>query len=88
MVNGKLRQSKGGKSASTLKRDFDTPLANSSEEGSADDEVEEAVYLKWDDKVGLDERNFAVLPNDWPYNIPYGVRHFCVWSRVRLSRAP
>lgn len=44
-------------------------------------EGEGAVYLKWDDN-GLDDEKYAVLPNDWPYNIPYGVRHYCVWSRV------
>lgn len=45
-------------------------------------EDEQAVYLRWDEKNGLDGEKYAVLPNDWPYNVPYGVRHYCVWSRV------
>lgn len=53
------------------------------EEGEEDgEEIEPPVYLKWDDENGLDGEKYAVLPNDWPYNVPYGVRHFCVWSRV------
>ena len=56
-------------------------------DADADGEEEEVpVYLKWNDEEGLDEEKFAVLPNDWPYNTPYGVRHYCVWSRVRRAR--
>jgi hypothetical protein len=39
-------------------------------------------YLRYDPSKGLDYETYAVLPNDWPYCVPYGVRHFCVWSRV------
>lgn len=46
-----------------------------------EEEEPENVFLRWDE-AGLDAEKYAVLPNDWPYNIPYGVRHFCVWSRV------
>ncbi|WVR04881.1 hypothetical protein IAU60_001893 [Kwoniella sp. DSM 27419] len=45
----------------------------------------EAKYLTFDSSTGFDEENYAVLPNDWPYNIPYGVRHFCVWSRLPIT---
>jgi hypothetical protein len=38
------------------------------------------VFLRWEGD--LDPEKFAVLPNDWPYCVPYGVRHYCVWSRV------
>ena len=56
------------------------------EEGGLDDDDDDVpVYLKWDEEKGLDPDKYAVLPNDWPYNVPHGVRHFCVWSRVRLS---
>jgi hypothetical protein len=37
------------------------------------------------DPTGLDKNRYAVLYNDWPYNAPYGVRHYCVWSRVSNS---
>lgn len=50
------------------------------EEGQ--DGGETPVYLQYDPSEGLDREKYAVLPNDWPYNIPYGVRHYCVWSRV------
>ena len=49
-----------------------------------DEEDDQPVYLTWDAK-GLNAQKFAVLPNDWPYNVPYGVRHYCVWSRVGHS---
>jgi len=53
-------------------------------EADGDEEEEEApVYLKYDPEKGLDTDKYAVLYNDWPYNIPYGVSHHCVWSRVR-----
>jgi len=47
---------------------------------------EDPVYLKWEEGRGLDAEKIAVLPNDWPYNVPHGVRHYCVWSRVSHSR--
>ena len=51
-------------------------------EEDRDEDIEPAVYLRYDPSVGLDGEKYAVLPNDWPYNVPYGVRHYCVWSRV------
>lgn len=62
-------------------------LSNEVENGSGleEEEVDEAVYLKWKEGERLDAEKFAVLPNDWPYNVPYGVRHYCVWSRVSRS---
>ncbi|ORX35857.1 hypothetical protein BD324DRAFT_629285 [Kockovaella imperatae] len=67
------------------------PYETDHEEGinTSNDDEEEAdevpVYLKWDEKQGLDSEKFAVLPNDWPYNTPYGSRHYCVWSRVPIA---
>ncbi|WVW78067.1 hypothetical protein I302_100018 [Kwoniella bestiolae CBS 10118] len=42
-------------------------------------------YLTYDSEKGFDESKYAVLTNDWPYNIPHGVRHFCVWSKVPVA---
>lgn len=53
--------------------------------GLKDDELEHDVYLTYDPQRGLDHTKYAVLPNDWPYCVPYGVRHFCVWSRVPIA---
>lgn len=57
--------------------------ASSSGEAEEDDEPD--IYLKYNPEKGLEEDKYAVLPNDWPYNVPYGVRHYCVWSRVGLA---
>ncbi|ORY30227.1 hypothetical protein BCR39DRAFT_530056 [Naematelia encephala] len=78
LVNGKLR------SARSTPRPADTPATISSDDDD-DEDAEDPIYLKWDDSKGLDEANFAVLPNDWPYNIPYGVRHYCVWCRIPIA---
>lgn len=51
-------------------------------ETDANEEEDDFVYLKYDPAVGLDTDKYAVLPNDWPYCVPYGVKHYCVWSRV------
>lgn len=53
--------------------------------GLKDDELDHDVYLTYDPQRGLDHTKYAVLPNDWPYCVPYGVRHFCVWSRVPIA---
>jgi hypothetical protein len=45
-----------------------------------DDDPAHDVFLRWEGH--LDPEKYAVLPNDWPYCVPYGVRHYCVWSRV------
>ncbi|WWC86570.1 uncharacterized protein L201_001447 [Kwoniella dendrophila CBS 6074] len=42
-------------------------------------------YLTYDPEGGLDQSKYAVLVNDWPYNIPHGVRHYCVWSKVPIA---
>ncbi len=42
-------------------------------------------YLKFEQGDEFDEENYAVLPNDWPYNVPKGVEHCIVWSKVRSS---
>lgn len=52
------------------------------EEEEEEGEGHEPEYLRYDPASGLDESKYAVLPNDWPYCVPYGVRHYCVWSRV------
>lgn len=43
------------------------------------------TFLKFDPNEGLDPDKYAVLLNDWPYCLPYGVRHYCVWSRVPIA---
>lgn len=45
-------------------------------------EGSEPSFLRYDPEKGLDTDTYAVLPNDWPYCVPYGVRHYCVWSKV------
>lgn len=30
----------------------------------------------------VDDDLVAILPNDWPYNVPYGVTHTVIWSKV------
>ncbi|WWD00940.1 hypothetical protein V866_007878 [Kwoniella sp. B9012] len=42
-------------------------------------------YLTYDAEKGFDESKYAVLTNDWPYNVPYGVRHLCVWSKLPIA---
>ncbi|OCF53979.1 hypothetical protein L486_08536 [Kwoniella mangroviensis CBS 10435] len=42
-------------------------------------------YLTYDAGKGFDESKYAVLTNDWPYNVPYGVRHLCVWSKLPIA---
>ncbi|EIW70968.1 hypothetical protein TREMEDRAFT_73151 [Tremella mesenterica DSM 1558] len=54
-------------------------------EDDDDDDEEEAEYLRYDHEKGLDRTKYACLINDWPYNIPYGVRHYCVWSKVPIA---
>ncbi len=39
-------------------------------------------YLKYKDGEELDKEKFAILPNDWPYDVPKDVRHIVVWSKV------
>ncbi|WWD15625.1 hypothetical protein CI109_100047 [Kwoniella shandongensis] len=55
------------------------------ESGEEEEEEHQAEYLRYDNENGLDPEKYAVLPNDWPYNVPYGVRHFCVWSKVPIA---
>lgn len=58
-------------------------------DATSSEEVEEEepdIFLKYNPAKGFEEDKYAVLTNDWPYNVPYGVRHFCVWSRVGPDR--
>ncbi|KAE8226571.1 hypothetical protein CF319_g842 [Tilletia indica] len=32
-----------------------------------------------------DEWHVKMIPNHWPYNIPLGCRHWCVWSRKPIT---
>lgn len=41
-------------------------------------------YLKFEQGDEFDEENYAVLPNDWPYNVPKGVEHCIVWSKFPI----
>lgn len=59
----------------------------SKEKEKEEEEGDEPEYLRYDPTFGLDESKYAVLPNDWPYCVPYGVRHYCVWSRVSLKES-
>ncbi|KAL1408817.1 hypothetical protein Q8F55_005631 [Vanrija albida] len=60
--------------------------STSSSDGHFEDEDDEPdVFLKYDPKLGLEKDKYAVLPNDWPYCVPYGVRHYCVWSRIPIA---
>ncbi|WVQ80947.1 hypothetical protein IAT38_003054 [Cryptococcus sp. DSM 104549] len=45
----------------------------------------EPEYLKSGPNGEFDETKYAVLLNDWPYSLPHGVRHFCVWSTVPIA---
>ena len=85
LVNGKLRRMAGasGASESGTSTPYDPVQSPSPDDEEAEQQGHEepAVYLRWDSTT-LDSEKYAVLPNDWPYNIPYGVRHYCVWSKV------
>lgn len=96
LVNGKLRKTKSrtsslekslshlhlaGEGGASEQADADRPSNLNGEE--EEEEEEKPNYLRWDG--WLDSEKYAVLPNDWPYNVPTGVRHYCVWSRVSLS---
>lgn len=41
-------------------------------------------FLSWEGGE-LDRSRYTVIFNDWPYSIPHGVKHYCVWSRVRVA---
>jgi hypothetical protein len=83
LVNGKLRRSAPRESRSHVDLTANLDL----EGGAGDEDAEEKPeYLRWDG--WLDGSKYAVLPNDWPYNVPTGVRHYCVWSRVSLTPIP
>lgn len=47
----------------------------------------EPEYLKWDGEE-LDKERYAVLPNDWPYCLPYDCRHYVIWSKVSTTSDP
>jgi len=93
LVNGKLRKTKS-RTSSLEKSLSHLDLTGAGEgqrseqadgepvEEGEEEEEEKPNYLRWDG--WLDSEKYAVLPNDWPYNVPTGVRHYCVWSRVSL----
>lgn len=35
-----------------------------------------------------DERDYKILPNDWPYGLADGVTHIIVWLKTRLEVEP
>ncbi|KAK8870082.1 hypothetical protein IAR55_000652 [Kwoniella newhampshirensis] len=85
LVNGKLTKSKS-KSALSIASSPGEETGVTPEGKEAEEEEEHKVeYLRFDPEKGLDAEKYAVLPNDWPYNVPYGVRHFCVWSRIPIA---
>jgi hypothetical protein len=32
-----------------------------------------------------DDRDYAILPNDWPYGFEPGIKHILVWSRTPIA---
>ncbi|WVQ80115.1 hypothetical protein IAT38_002216 [Cryptococcus sp. DSM 104549] len=89
IVNGRLRKSKSKLSISHSRDDLVDADGDAEEDEAVDgddgEEVPKAEYLRLSDDGSLDPEKYAVLPNDWPYNIPYGVRHYCVWSRIPIA---
>jgi hypothetical protein len=88
LVNGKLRKTKSR--ASSLEKSLSHLDLTGASEGQRSEQAngehaedEEEGDLRWEG--WLDSEKYAVLPNDWPYNVPTGVRHYCVWSRVSFS---
>lgn len=79
-LNRALRNKCAAEKGSTAGSSGDS--ASSSDDHYDDEDDEPDVFLKYDAKLGLEKDKYAVLPNDWPYCVPYGVRHYCVWSRV------
>jgi len=49
------------------------------------DHPDNDVFVKYDPEHGLDHEQFAIILNDWPYCMPYGVRHTCIWCKVSVS---
>lgn len=47
---------------------------------------EDEEWVKFEDLDAEDllkgGKGMCLLPNDWPYNVPYGVRHSILWTRV------
>jgi hypothetical protein len=41
------------------------------------------AFLCWEGGE-LDRSRYTVIFNDWPYSIPVGIKHYCVWSRVSV----
>ncbi|WVN87413.1 uncharacterized protein L203_102592 [Cryptococcus depauperatus CBS 7841] len=65
-----------------LKNETVNGLGDTGKESKDD---KKAIFLTFKEEEGLDPEKYAVVPNDWPYCVPYGVRHFCVWSRVPIA---
>ncbi|CAK9780592.1 hypothetical protein CC85DRAFT_329197 [Cutaneotrichosporon oleaginosum] len=83
-VNRRLERARARRAASDSgsSREAGEPEGDREREEEDDDDD---VYLKYDAAAGLDSSKYALLPNDWPYCVPYGVRHYCVWSRVPIA---
>ena len=87
LVNGKLKKTRSrtstlNESTSHLSLDAVRNAEGGEHEEEDEDGGEKPEYLRWEG--WMDGDKYAVLPNDWPYNVPTGVRHYCVWSRVSL----
>lgn len=78
-ANSNASSLKSGESARSV--EGQTPEDDDDE----DDDDEPDIFLKFDPASGLDKDKYALLPNDWPYCVPYGVRHYCLWSRVPIA---
>lgn len=82
LVNVKLQKETANGSRENKSRSaHDTPGLHDDHDG---EDEGHPVYLQWSGGE-LDKDTFALLPNDWPYCVPYGVRHYVMWSKVRSS---
>jgi hypothetical protein len=42
------------------------------------------LHLRWTGM--LDPSEYVLLKNDWPYKIPKGSNHYCLWSKVCCAK--
>ena len=65
-----------------------TPRENNGADGTNGKAMkkEDGEWVKFEDLDAEDllkgGKGMCLLPNDWPYNVPYGVRHSILWTRV------
>jgi Protein of unknown function (DUF3605) len=64
-----------------LKRLQWTPLSTSNPATGPQFEVQNPAPF-------ADERDFKILPNDWPYGMEPGILHIVVWLKNRLEAEP